>query len=164
MRATELRRKLESFQRAHPYRSVRVSGKSWPYLLGGAGERTFLLLPGSTLVPEVYFMLLEAMERDFRVLAPAYPPVRSVAESVAGADAILSAEGVDDTILFGSSFGGYLAQCYVRARPERVRRLILAQTGARHFAGTGILRLYAHLLSALPDSLARQLAWSLWMG
>lgn len=162
-RVLRLRQRLGAFQKKHPYKSIRVSGKSWPYLSGEAGERTFLLLPGSVLVPEVYFMLLEEIERDFRVLAPAYPPVRSVAEFVAGADAILDAEGVESAAVFGSSFGGYLAQCYVRARPERVGSLILAQTGTRHFAGTGSLRLYARLLSALPESLARGLVWRLWM-
>ena len=83
----------------------------------------------ATLVPDPFFIVIESLGRSYQVIAPAYPPVRSMAELVAGVTAILDAEGIPTAHVVGSSFGGYLAQCLVRAHPERVKMLVLAQTG-----------------------------------
>ena len=79
----------------------------------GQGKRTLLLLPGGTLVPDTYFILLEALERDYRVIVPAYAAVPTMAELVTGAAAILDAEGIQRVDVMGSSFGGYVAQCFL---------------------------------------------------
>src|SRR5260221_9109754 len=67
----DLRQRLEAFRRTHPYREVQVAGRCWRYVIGGQGERALLLLPGS-LVPDLFFFPIEALERDSRVIVPAY--------------------------------------------------------------------------------------------
>src|SRR6516164_7180330 len=131
--ALDLSRRLESYRRAHPYKEIQVEGRQWRYVLAGQGERTLLLFPGGTLVPDTYFMLVEELEQDYRVIVPAYAAVPTMAELVMGAVAILDAEGIKHVDVMGSSFGGYVAQCFVRAHPDCVDRLILAVTGVRHF-------------------------------
>jgi pimeloyl-ACP methyl ester carboxylesterase len=159
----ELSRRLESFRRIHPYKAIQVEGRQWRYVLGGQGERTLLLLPGGTLVPDTYFMLLEDLELSSRVIVPAYATVPTIAELVTGAAAILDAEGVERVDVMGSSFGGYVAQCFVRAHPDRVDRLILAVTGVRHFVSRATpLYLLAQFMKVLPASAVRFMMWRLW--
>jgi pimeloyl-ACP methyl ester carboxylesterase len=158
----DLRRRLQAFRRAHPYREVQVAGKTWRYIVGGQGERTLLLLPGS-LVPDLFFIPIEVLERDCRVIVPAYAAVPTMAALVAGVAAILDAEGVERVDLIGSSFGGYIAQCFVRAHPARVDRLILAETGVRHFVSWDpSIWLLARLMSILPSRAVRFMMWRLW--
>jgi pimeloyl-ACP methyl ester carboxylesterase len=132
-------------------------------MVGGQGERTLLLLPGGTLVPDTYFILLEALEHDYRVIVPAYAAVPTMAELVTGAAAILDIEGVERVDVMGPSFGGYVAQCFVRAHPDRVERLILAATGVRHFVSAAtLLYLLAQLMKLLPVGAVRFFMWRLW--
>ena len=158
----DLRQRLEAFRRTHPYREVQVAGRRWRYVVGGQGERALLLLPGS-LVPELFFIPIEALERDSRVIVPAYAAVPTMAELVAGVAAILDAEGIKRVDVIGSSFGGYVAQCLVRAHPARVNRLILAETSVRHFVSWApSISLLAGLLRVLPARLVRFFMWRLW--
>jgi len=160
--ALDLSRRLESFRRTHPYKEIQVEGRQWRYVVGGQGERTLLLFPGGTLVPDTYFMLLETLEHDYHVIVPAYAAVPTMAELVTGATAILDAEGVERVDVMGSSFGGYVAQCFVRAHPDRVDRLILAVTGVRHFVSSTPLYLLAQFIKVLPASAVRFMMWRLW--
>lgn len=159
----DLRQRLDRFRRTHPYKEIQVEGRRWCYVVGGQGERTLLLLPGGTLVPDTYFMLLEALEHDYRVIVPAYAAVPTMAELVTGAAAILDAEGVERVDVMGSSFGGYVAQCFVRAHPDRVDRMILAATAVRHFVSQAApLYLLAQVMKLLPVSMVRFFMWRLW--
>ncbi len=161
--ALDLRRRLENFRHTHPSREIQADGRQWRYIVGGQGERTLLLFPGGTLVPDTYFILLEDLERSSRVIVPAYAAVPTMAELVTGATAILDAEGIKRVDVMGSSFGGYVAQCFVRAHPERVDRLILAVTGVRHFVSRAApLYLLAQLMKLLPASAVRFMMWRLW--
>jgi pimeloyl-ACP methyl ester carboxylesterase len=161
--ALDLGRRLESFRRTHPYKEIQVEGRRWRYVVGGQGKRTLLLFPGGTLVPDTYFILLEALEHDYHVIVPAYAAVPTMAELVTGAGAILDREGVEGVDVMGSSFGGYVAQCFVRAHPDRVDRLILAVTGVRHFVSRATpLYLLAKFMKALPASAVRFMMWRLW--
>ncbi len=162
-KALDLSRRLENFRHTHPYREIQVEDRKWRYIVGGQGERTLLLFPGGTLVPDTYFMLLEDLELSSRVIVPAYSAVPTMAELVKGAAAILDAEGVKRVDVMGSSFGGYVAQCFVRAHPDRVDRLILAVTGVRHFVSRATpLYLLAQLMKVLPASVVRFMMWRLW--
>jgi pimeloyl-ACP methyl ester carboxylesterase len=158
----ELRQRLAAFGHTHPYKEIQVAGKAWRYIVGGQGERVVLLLPGS-LVPDLFFVPIGELERDSRVIVPAYAAVPTMAELVAGVVAILDAEGVERMDVIGSSFGGYIAQCFVRAHPARVDRLILAETGVRHFVSWApSIWLLARLMNVLPSRAVRYLMWRLW--
>jgi pimeloyl-ACP methyl ester carboxylesterase len=161
--ALDLSCRLKNFRRTHPYKEIQVAGRKWRYIVGGQGERTLLLFPGGTLVPDTYFMLLEELEQDYRVIVPAYAAVPTMAELVTGAVTILDTEGVEHVDVMGSSFGGYVAQCFVRAHPDRVDRLILAVTGVRHFVSRAApLYLLAQFMKVLPASVVRFMMWRLW--
>jgi len=159
----DLTDRLAAFRRSYPYRETAVDGVVWRYRLGGVRNApSVLLLPGGTLMPDPFFVVIEELGRRYQVIAAAYPPAGSMAELVRGAIAILDAERVPAAHVFGSSFGGYVAQCMVRAHPERVSTLILAQTGVRHFVGPTPISVLRWLLQAAPAPVVRWFMWRTW--
>ena len=137
----------------------------WRYLAGGAGERTALLPAGGTRLPDMYLLLIEALERDFRVIAPAYPAGAGIAGLADGLAAILDAEGVHQADVLGSFFGGFVAQEFARRHPERVRRLVLANTGSPATTPLPLLPLLIRLLAVFPEKAVRWLTgwkWRRW--
>jgi pimeloyl-ACP methyl ester carboxylesterase len=124
-------------------------------------QRCFFL-PGAVLVPDPFFIVMESLGRRYQVIAPAYPPLRSMADLVAGVTAILDAERIPAAYVVGSSFGGYVAQCLLRAHPERGKALALAQSGVRHFVGSAPLTVLRWLLQASPAPVVRWFTWRTW--
>ena len=121
---------LRHFRATHCPKSIIVGGQSWSYLSGGAGEQTVVLLPGGLGGGEAWFRIMLALEPFARIITPSYPPVTSMAALVKGIEHILAAEEYDQVTLVGTSMGGFLAQCFVRAFPERVQQLVLSNTTA----------------------------------
>jgi pimeloyl-ACP methyl ester carboxylesterase len=64
--------------------------------------------------------------------------------------------------VLGSSFGGFVAQTFARRHPERVRRLVLANTGSPAAAPLPLLPLLIRFLSVLPESAVRSLTGRNW--
>lgn len=98
------------------------------YLVGGKGSETLVLLTGGTNSNELLFQIIGAFESHYRVIAPRYPSVRTMAEVIDWLLAMLDAEGVQQAHVLGESYGGMVAQCLVRRAPSRVSSLILVST------------------------------------
>ena len=163
--APTLDARLAGFRASHRYRTLDVDGVRWQYFAGGAGEQTLLLPSGGTRLPDMYLLLIEALERDFRVIAPAYPAGAGLAGLADGLAAILDAEGVRRADVLGSSFGGFVAQTFARRHPERVRRMLLANTGSPAAAPLPLLPLLIRVLTVLPENAVRSLTgwnWRRW--
>ena len=105
--------------------------------LGEGGKDPLLLLHAFPLNGRMFEPQLEALSGDRRVIAPDYPgfgrsprtpaqpDVRYYAEGVRG---LLDRIGVDRVVLGGVSMGGYVAFECMRAFPERISGLVLANT------------------------------------
>jgi pimeloyl-ACP methyl ester carboxylesterase len=153
--SASLRARLEMFRLTHQYRQVVVRGARWRYIVSGRGQHTLLLPAGGTRVPDMYLLLFDALEPYFRIVAPAYPPLPSMAGLVDGLTGILDAEQIEQVDMLGSSFGGFVAQCFVRQHPGRVRRLILANTGAPGTSPLPALRVLTWLFARMPEAAVR---------
>jgi pimeloyl-ACP methyl ester carboxylesterase len=101
----------------------------WRYRVFGTGVRTILLIPGGELVNDLGFEFALAMSEDYRMVYPAYPHASSIEELADGLHAMLDAEGIGQIAILGASFGGAVAQVFVRRHPDRVSELILSNTG-----------------------------------
>jgi pimeloyl-ACP methyl ester carboxylesterase len=121
--------RLHAFRASYPNKSLTVAGVKWQYRVCGTAERALLMLPGGELVNDMGFDLVAAIGPRFRIVYPAYPRVHSLDDLADGVAAILDAENVPRVAVLGASFGGAVAQCMIRRRPERVERLILSNTG-----------------------------------
>jgi pimeloyl-ACP methyl ester carboxylesterase len=71
--------------------------------------------PGPRWFP--LFVVVRALGRRYRVISAAYRPPAPW-QTWLPVSAILDAEQVSTVHVVGSSFGGYLAQCVVRAPPR----------------------------------------------
>ena len=134
---------------AHPPALLRHGGVEWRYLRGGGGARTVLVLGGALGIAEFGFPLIEALEREFRVIAPDYPPLSQAGAMADGLVRILDAERVGRAAVHGGSFGGLLAQVLARRAPGRVDALVLSHTSAPQGSGGGAV-FSVRMLGALP--------------
>jgi pimeloyl-ACP methyl ester carboxylesterase len=113
------------------------------------------MLTGALGQADFGFAAVERLGREFKVVAPDYPPVASLDELVAGLCAVLDAEGIARAHLLGGSFGGLAAQTLAFERPDRVASVVLSHTGPpRRAPGAGVA---VALLSAFPGRLLKSL-------
>ena len=141
---------LREFRATHPLKHAGVERVGWDYIASGEGEEALLLLPGGAMVGEAGFTRIPAFEDRYRVIAPDYPHVSTAAQLLDGLAGILDAEGVRAAHVIGPSYGGLVAQCFVRRHPERVQTLILANTGVPPRRLLWPARIFLALLPLVP--------------
>jgi pimeloyl-ACP methyl ester carboxylesterase len=151
--ADERWEELRQFRATHPLKHTTVAGVDWDYIASGEGEDALLILPGGAMVGEAGFTRIPAFEDRYRVIAPDYPRVSRAAQLLDGLAGVLDAEGVSATHVLGPSYGGLVAQCFVRRHPERVRSLTLANTAVPPRWAVWPARIFLTLLPFVP------LAW-----
>ena len=109
-------------------KQVNVNNTTWRYYSVGAGA-PILWLTGGLRRVALGCAFMERLARCHLVIAPDYPPVRTIDEFITAFDTILQTEGIDTFALGGQSYGGLLAQAYLAHRTRAVERLILSSTG-----------------------------------
>lgn len=144
---------LKAFRLAHSYKQVTAGDVQWQYICCGRGEQTLLLLPGALSAGESTFPLITAFENEYRIIAPSYSLSLTMAGLCAGIAGILEAEAVNEVHLFGGSYGGLVAQYFVRQYPLKVRSLILSHTFILTEKYAKPLWIGAKLFAGLPQSL-----------
>lgn len=127
------REELKRFRSTHPSRKCTSNGE-WEYISCGKGDDAVLLLPGGFRFADEWFRLITALENEYRIVSPSYPPLLTMAEHVEGICDILESERIDSAHVVGISFGGWLAQCIVRQHPEKVKTLVLSNTSGHGFS------------------------------
>jgi Predicted hydrolases or acyltransferases (alpha/beta hydrolase superfamily) len=145
--------RLKAFRLAHPYKQLTAGDEQWQYICCGRGEQTLLLLPGALSVGESNFPLIAAFENEYRIIAPSYTLSLTMAGLCEGIFRILEAEAVNEVHVFGASYGGLVAQYFVRQHPAKVRSLILAHTFILTHRYAKPLWIAGKLFPALPHSL-----------
>jgi pimeloyl-ACP methyl ester carboxylesterase len=145
--------RLKAFRLAHPYKQLTVGDMEWQYICCGHGEETLLLLPGALSVGESMFPLMTAFANDYRIIAPSYTLSLTMRGLCEGLARILEAENVNEVHVCGGSYGGLVAQYFVRQYPAQIRSLILLHTFilTRRYAKP--LWLAGKLFPALPQRL-----------
>jgi len=152
---SDLRRRLAAFRAAHPPRHAVLHGTAWTYLAGGSGSRAVLILPGAAGRPDLAFRQITDLETEFRILAAFYPPLHSMTALVDDLAALLDHEGITQAHVLGGSYGGIVAQCFVRRHPQRVARMILSHTGAPNPKRVPWVRAALRVLPWFPFGLLR---------
>src|SRR2546421_9303181 len=104
------------------------SGSGPPLLVLNGWTASGLIWPDEWIQPlEADHRLLRVCNRGTGWSDPVSDPF-TVADMVADALAVLDAEGIDRTHVFGLSMGGMIAQQLALTHPERVGHLILCAT------------------------------------
>lgn len=148
--AAERWEELRQFRASHPPKHTTVAGVGWEYIASGEDGQALLLLPGGAMVGEAGFTRIPAFEETYRVIAPSYASVPTAAELLDGLAGVLDAEGVQAAHVIGPSYGGLVAQCFVRRHPGRVKTLILANTLVPPRRLLGPSKVFLALLPLMP--------------
>lgn len=145
--------RLKEFRRTHPLKRVASGGTHWEYIACGRGDQVLLLLPGALAIAESTFPMITAFQDEYRIIAPSYALAQTMTGLCEGIANILAAEEVNQTHVIGGSYGGLVAQSFVRLFPQKTCSLILSHT----FLITPKLELpltiAGRLLPALPQGL-----------
>jgi pimeloyl-ACP methyl ester carboxylesterase len=145
--------RLQSFRSTHGYKHLLLDGVEWEYISCGRGEQTMLLLPGGLTTGESAFQLITAFEQEYRIVAPSYPLSLTMTGLCDGIAHILETERVNQAHVFGGSYGGLVAQYFVRKCPDKARNLILSHTFLVTPKFETPLRIGNKLLLVFPRSL-----------
>jgi len=122
------------FLKTYPYQHVTFNGIDWAYIITQprpdtrSEQSSLLVLSGALCAPEVSWQTISRLAAKYQVIAPEYPPVRSMDELCDGIAAILRQEGARRVHVLGGSYGGFVAQIFVRLYPETARSLALSHT------------------------------------
>ncbi|MGD9144443.1 MAG: alpha/beta hydrolase [Anaerolineae bacterium] len=148
---------FQAFRQTFPYKELTHNGVTWPYLTGGQGGPPLLLLSGALAIPDISWTTIANLAARRRVIVPAYPPVMTMDSLVDGIAAVLQHEGVAQAHVMGGSYGGFVAQVFVRRQPKLTRSLILSHTLPPEPEMAARTRRFARLLRWMPMGLVRRM-------
>lgn len=120
--------RLKEFRRTHPLKRLAFGGSQWEYIACGRGDQMLLLLPGALSIAESTFPMITAFQDEYRIIAPSYAITQTMTGLCEGIANILAAEDVNRTHVIGGSYGGLVAQYFVRLFPQKTSSLILSHT------------------------------------
>lgn len=83
---------------------------------------------GALAIPDISWFTIVKFAARRRVIVPAHPSVATMDALVDGITAILQREGVEQAHVMGGSYGGFVAQVFVRRHPQLTRSLVLSHT------------------------------------
>lgn len=101
----------------------------WEYLTLGSGKDTLIAFPGGLRRPVYGGSFMRKLSKEFKILIPTYPRISSLNRLAEGVIHIMDQENIVSAHLFGSSFGGLMAQAFIVFYPSRVKKMIIANTG-----------------------------------
>lgn len=138
-------------------KSLKIRGVEWRYVTGGRGEQTVLLFHGAVGGAETMRWLAAAFEDEYRTVTPTVADVETLEEVCDAASAILDREHVGRAVVFGGSFGGLVAQAFLKRRRRQVEHLVLLSAGAPNRKVGARSERLLKLLRPLPFGLLRAL-------
>lgn len=123
-----LKKEFAKFDENIKERTTEISGVEVNYYSFGSGNKTLLLLPGSTGKSISYFRYLEALAKEYKIITLSYPVVTGMEHMLELIEALLDYETIEEYYIFGQSFGGMIAQIIAMRNKEKVKGIILAHT------------------------------------
>jgi len=104
--------------------------KVWKYYdYGPKDVIPLILIPGVSGTAEIYYkQFITLCPKGHRVISIQYPAFPSHQEWCIGFEKFLDKLGINKVHLFGTSIGGFLAQCFIQQRPEKVQSLVLCNS------------------------------------
>lgn len=156
---SDLEQQLTDFRQQCPEQYWQSSKHRWRYYrLGELGKPCLLILPHGGTTAEVMFPYLMAFSTTYDVICPTIPPtLDTVSDTVSDLHAFLSALQIEKTDLIGMSFGGLLAQIFVRRYPTLIQHLILTHTTIPSAHLLELVNTQRSLIAVYPQWLLRWL-------
>lgn len=105
-----------------------LNGRKWGFISAGNAGPALLLLPGTLGRADIFWQQIEKLAGRARILSVTYPTNHNLAKWAQDVITLLDDQKIKQTVVMGSSLGGYLAQYIASKYPERVSELIAANT------------------------------------
>ena len=123
--------RLREFRATQTWKETTIRGVAWRYLDVGQGAPTLLIPPGALGTAESGWQTISHFaERGYRVIAPSYPPsITTMNELVDGLAGVMDRAEVGKAHVLGGSYGGVVAQVFVRRHPDRTEKLVVSHAG-----------------------------------
>lgn len=148
----EQRDALRQFRADHPERAIDHDGTTWRYVVSGADDAPpLLLLVGGLREADAAHANIAALSDTFRVITPSYPALGTMDALADGLSAILTHEGATPAHVLAGSFGGMLAQIFIRRHPALVAKVVLSTTAVFDEASAERYRQALAMVEPLPD-------------
>ena len=111
-------------------RRINLLESTWEYWICGKGEKTLIFFHGAMIGPEMWFYPIDALKKEYRIIAPVIPlTLSSVAEVIDFYKKLTTKEEIEHKTLIGYSYGGGLVQLLMDFLPEQIDRVVLTHTG-----------------------------------
>lgn len=149
--------KFQAFCQNLSYRQISFGGWDWDYLVNASQGEPLLMLSGVLAIPDISWTTIDHFAKDYQVIAPVYPAVKTMGELADGIAETLHQEGIQRAHVLGGSYGGFVAQVFVRRHPQMVRSLVLSHTLPPFPENGEKIRKTMGLLRILPEGLLRWL-------
>lgn len=154
----EQRDALRQFRETHPEKTFSDDGTTWRYVVSGTGEKALLLFVGGLREADAAHANITMLNDTFRVITPSYPALNTMDELADGIAGILRHEGVKNAHILAGSFGGMLAQVFIRRHPDLIGKVILSTTAVLDEETIGRYRQALEVIEPLPDEQVAMLA------
>jgi len=124
------------------------SEKVWKYYdYGPKDVAPLIFIPGVSGTAEIYFkQFLSLCPKGFRLISVQPPDYMTHETWCKGFEKFLDKLSLSQVHLFGTSVGGFSAQCFVQYRPQRVISMILCNT----FSDTSYYKEHAPCIEVFP--------------
>lgn len=147
---------LKAFRETYPLKSASIAGTEWTYYTAGSGEKVILWLVGGLKKADAAYQSIPPMVDDFRIIAPDYPALSTMKELADGLAGICEQENANSVYVLAGSFGGMLAQVFVRQYPDMVEKLVLSTTTAPDSKQRGRYHQRRLMIKLAPGAMLRK--------
>lgn len=149
---------LRAFRETHRQKSLDVDGISWTYYVVGDGKQTILWLVGGLKKADAAYQSIPLLADDYHIIAPDYPAVSTMDALADGLAAILENEQIERVYVLAGSFGGMLAQVFLREYPNKVPKIVLSTSTAPDKSHVERYEQLLGMARAAPDNLLKETA------
>lgn len=156
--SAEKRNALLAFRANHPLSHVMHNDTDWTYITAGTGEQAVLLLVGGLRTADAAWRNIPMLTDEFRVITPTYPEAPTMEALTDGLAAVLASESIERAHVLAGSFGGMIAQVFVRRYPQLVSKLILSSTAVLNEDAVQRYRQGVEMFSPLPPEQVAEFA------
>ncbi|MFX0125454.1 MAG: alpha/beta fold hydrolase [Candidatus Hodarchaeota archaeon] len=121
---------FENTTKSFEKRSISLIESTWEYWVCGEGEKTLIFFHGAMIGPEMWFYPIDALKKEYRIIAPFIPlTLSSVDEVIDFYKNLIIREEIEHKTIIGYSYGGGLVQLLLDFLPEKIDRVVLTHTG-----------------------------------
>lgn len=155
---THQRDALQAFRQNHPLKEMMIDNTKWTYHTAGSGDNVILWLVGGLKKADAAYKSIPKLNDDYRIIAPDYPALGTMQALADGLAGILKAENVNRVSVLAGSFGGMLAQVFMRQYPDLVEKVVLSTTTAPNASHIGRYQQLLDMAQLAPDDLLAETA------